>query len=59
MFEKFKLSSSNKDVIINLNEIIVIEDLGFNAAKIITNGNMEYIVKGDISSILRKKKLLD
>lgn len=72
MFKKFRLSVSNKEVIINLNEIIAIEDDGFNTTKIITNGivtaddksitNTTYIVDGnisDISSRLRKEKLLD
>lgn len=71
MFEKFRLSTLNKDVIINLNEIIAIEDKGFNATKIITNGivtaddksitNITYIVDGnisDISNLLRQRKLL-
>lgn len=71
MFEKFRLSTSNQDVIINLNEIIAIEDAGFSTTRIITNGivtvddksiiNTTYIVDGnisDISNLLRQRKLL-
>lgn len=71
MFEKFRLSALNRDVIINLNEIIAIEYDGFNTTKIITNGiitadkkditNITYIVDGsisDISNLLRQRKLL-
>lgn len=71
MFEKFRLSTSNRDVIINLNEIIAIEDNGLNTTKIITTGiatiddksttNTTYIVDGnisDISNLLRQRKLL-
>lgn len=71
MFEKFRLSTSNRNVIINLNEIIAIEDNGLNTTKIITTGiatiddksttNTTYIVDGhisDISNLLRQRKLL-
>lgn len=71
MFEKFRLSSTYKEVVINLNEIIAIEDNGLSTTKIITSGvttidnnsiiNTTYIVDCsfcDICSLLRQRKLL-
>ena len=51
MFEKFRLSTSNRDVIINLNEIIAIEDNGLNTTKIITTGTKNPLILSAIFAI--------